>query len=53
MKLFRKKTKKEKLQKQYEKKLVEAFKMSKINRTKADELSFEAEQIIKKIENEN
>lgn len=53
MKLFRRKSNKEKLQKQYKKKLMEAHKMSSINRAKSDQLIFEAEQLIKQMENEN
>lgn len=53
MNFFKRKTKKEKLQKEYEQKLAEAHKMSAINRTKADELIYEAEQLIKQMENEN
>lgn len=53
MKLFRRKSKKEKLQKEYEKKLAEAHKMSTINRAKSDQLIYEAEQLIKQMENEN
>ena len=53
MKLFRRRTKKEKLQKEYEAKLAEAYKMSTINRTKSDQLTYEAEQLAKQIENEN
>ena len=53
MNFFRRKTKKEKLQKEYEAKLAESHKMSTINRKRADELIYEAEQLIKQIENEN
>ncbi len=53
MKLFTRKSKKEKLQKQYRKKLEEAHKMSTISRAKSDQLTFQAEQILKDIENEN
>ncbi|MDG1005495.1 MAG: Lacal_2735 family protein [Schleiferiaceae bacterium] len=53
MKLFTRKSKKEKLQKQYRKKLEEAHKMSTISRAKSDQLTFQAEQILKEIENEN
>tara|TARA_B110000438_G_scaffold77851_1_gene78021 strand:- start:1066 stop:1227 length:162 start_codon:yes stop_codon:yes gene_type:complete len=53
MKLFRRKTKKEKLLKQYKEILVKSHKMSSINRAKADELVCEAEQIMKQIEAEN
>ena len=53
MKFFRRKSKKEKLKNEYEKKLAEAHKMAKINRKKSDELIYEAEQLIKQMENEN
>ncbi|MFT5777989.1 MAG: endonuclease III [Crocinitomicaceae bacterium] len=53
MKLFKRKSKKEKLQKKYEQKLAEAHKMASISRQKSDELIYEAEQLIKQIENEN
>ncbi len=53
MGIFKRKTKKEKLQKEYEKKMAEAHKMSAINRSKADKLIYKAELIIKQIENEN
>ena len=53
MKLFKKKSKKEKLKKKYRKMLEESYKMSTINRTKSDELIYEAEQLLKEIENEN
>ncbi len=53
MKLFTRKSKKEKLQKQYRKKLEEAYKMSTISRAKSDELTYQAEQLLKEIENEN
>ena len=53
MNFFRRKSKKEKLKKQYEQKLKEANKMSAINRKKSDELIYEAEQLIKQMENEN
>ena len=51
MKLFN--TKKEKLAKQYRKKLEEARAMSTVNRSKADELTYEAEQILKQMEDSN
>lgn len=53
MKLFRRKSKKEKLERKYEQKLSEAHKMSAINRSKSDKLIQEAELLIKQIENEN
>ena len=52
MNLFRRKSKKEKLEKKYREKLEEAYKMSTINRSKSDELTYEAEQILREIENE-
>ena len=53
MKFFSRKSKKDKLQKEYEKKLAEAHKMSTINRKKSDELIFEAEQLFKQMELKN
>lgn len=53
MNFFRRKSKKEKLEKEYQQKLAEAHKMSQINRKKSDELIYEAEQLIKQMENEN
>jgi hypothetical protein len=50
MGLFKSKT--EKLQKKYLKKLSEARKMATINRSKSDRLIFEAEQIKKQMEND-
>jgi len=52
MSLFKRKSKKEKLEKKYRNKLEEAYKMSTINRSKSDELTHEAAQILKEIENE-
>jgi hypothetical protein len=46
--LFR--SKKDKLQKQYEKKMAEAYKMSSINRAKSDQLMYEADQLLKQME---
>jgi hypothetical protein len=51
--LFGRKSKKEKLEKEYAKKLEEAHRMSSINRKKADDLIFQAEQLLKEMENEN
>lgn len=48
--LFKKKTEKEKLQESYEKMMSEAYKLSHSNRTAADKLMAEAEEIAKKIE---
>ncbi|MCO4813910.1 MAG: Lacal_2735 family protein [Flavobacteriales bacterium] len=53
MNFFKRKTKKEKLMKEYEKKLAKAHKMAPISRQKSDELIYEAEQLIKQMENEN
>ena len=53
MKLCRRKTKKDKLKKQYEKKLAEAHKASTSSRSRADQLIAEAEDILKQIDNEN
>ena len=52
MSLFKRKSKKEKLEKKYREELEEAYKMSTINRTKSDELTYEAAQILKELENE-
>ena len=43
---FKKKTKKEKLQKEYKTLLKEAFNLSKIDRKKSDQKTFEANQIL-------
>jgi len=48
--LFKKKTEKEKLQESYAKMLSDAHKLSHTNRTAADKLMAEAEEIAKKIE---
>jgi len=48
--LFKGKTEKEKLQKQYQKLQEEAFKLSKIDRKAADQKYFEAEELMKKLE---
>lgn len=48
--IFKKKTKVEKLQKEYKNLMEEAFKMSKMNRTKSDAKTAEAEEVLKKIE---
>lgn len=53
MGFFKRKSKKEKLQKKYEKKLVEAHKMSHSNRKESDRLIQEAELLLKQMENEN
>ncbi|MFC3414271.1 Lacal_2735 family protein [Algoriphagus hitonicola] len=48
--LFKKKSEKEKLQEKYSKMLAEAHKLSHSNRTAADKLMAEAEEVAKKIE---
>ena len=48
--LFKKKTEVEKLQSKYEALLKEAFELSKINRSKSDQKTFEAEEVSKQIE---
>lgn len=48
--LFKKETKKEKLQKQYKKLLEESFKLSTVNRSLSDQKAYEADLILKKIE---
>ena len=50
MGLFKRKTKKEKLNKAYMKKLEEAKKMSVINRSESDRLTREANDILNEIE---
>ena len=47
--LFKKKTKKEKLQEQYEKLLREAYLLSSTNRKKSDQKTFEANQLMEQI----
>ena len=48
--IFKKKSKKEKLQSQYEQLLKEAYKLSKINRKMSDQKTFEANQIMDQLE---
>ncbi len=48
--LFKKKSEADKLQEQYQKLMKEAFDLSKVNRTKSDEKTAEAEEVLKKIE---
>lgn len=48
--LFKKKTEKEKLQEAYAKLMSEAHKLSHSNRTAADKMMAEAEEIVKKME---
>lgn len=47
---FKTTTKLDKLEKEYKKLLKEAFELSKTNRTKSDEKTYEAEQIATKIQ---
>lgn len=49
--LFKKKTEKEKLMEQYKKLTTEAFQFSKINRRLSDQKTYEAEELMKQIEN--
>ena len=49
--LFKKKSEKEKLQEQYQKLMQEAHALSTSNRKLSDQKVFEAEEIMKKIEN--
>jgi hypothetical protein len=51
--LFRKKTEKEKLEKEYKKCLEEAFFLSKTSRTASDAKTAEANEILEKIEKLN
>ncbi len=51
--LFRRKTEKEKLEKQYKKCLEEAFVLSKTNRAASDSKTAEANEILKEIEKLN
>jgi len=48
--LFKKKSEKEKLQEQYEKLLKEAHQLSTSNRKLSDQKAFEAEEVMKKLE---
>jgi hypothetical protein len=48
--LFKKKTELEKLQIKYKTLLKEAFELSKTNRSKSDQKTYEAEEIAEKIE---
>lgn len=50
LRLFRKKSEKEKLQAQYEKLLTEAHRLSTTNRKMSDQKAYEAEEIMKKLE---
>ena len=49
MGFFRRKSKKEKLNEQYKKKLEQAYKMSTSNRTESDRLTKEANEILEEI----
>ena len=46
IKLFRKKTPLQKLEKQYDKLIQESYKMSTINRAKSDTLAYEANEVL-------
>jgi hypothetical protein len=48
--LFKKKSKLEKLESKYKKLLNEAYKLSTINRSKSDAKTFEANEVLKEIE---
>lgn len=48
--IFKKKSEVEKLQEEYKKLMKDAFDLSKTNRTKSDEKTAEAEEVLKKIE---
>ena len=48
--LFKKKSKLEKLELKYKKLLNEAYNLSKINRSKSDAKTFEANEVLKEIE---
>ncbi|MDB9931792.1 Lacal_2735 family protein [Flavobacteriales bacterium] len=48
--LYKKKTEADKLQEEYAKLMKDAFDLSKTNRTKSDEKTAEAEEVLKKIE---
>ena len=48
--IFKKKTEVEKLQSKYKALLKEAYDLSKINRSKSDQKTFEAEEVYKQIE---
>jgi len=49
--LFKKKTEKEKLQLRYEKLQKESFELSTTNRKLADQKAFEANEVMKQLEN--
>tara|TARA_R110002051_G_scaffold159536_2_gene230894 strand:- start:7427 stop:7615 length:189 start_codon:yes stop_codon:yes gene_type:complete len=48
--LFKKKSEKEVLQKQYKDLMNEAYQLSSVNRKASDDKTYEAEQVMKKIE---
>ncbi|MDA9638598.1 Lacal_2735 family protein [Candidatus Arcticimaribacter] len=48
--IFKKKTEVDKLQSKYKTLLKEAYDLSKINRSKSDQKTFEAEEVYKQIE---
>lgn len=48
--LFKKKSEKEKLMRQYEKLMKESFELSSINRSQGDAKAAEAEDVMKRIE---
>ena len=48
-KLFKRKTELEKLQDKYDSLMEEAYKLSKVNRTKSDEKTFEANEVLSEI----
>lgn len=48
--IFKRKSKKEKLQEKYEKLMQESFNLSKINRKQADAKYAEAEEVLKQID---
>jgi hypothetical protein len=48
--LFKKKSKKEKLQEKYEKLLKESYDLSKTNRKESDKKAYEADMVAKEIE---
>lgn len=48
--LFKKKSEEEKLRKKYQKLMEEAYRLSTVDRKLSDEKTYEAEQIMKKIE---
>ena len=49
MSFFKRRTPKQKLEKEYRRKLSEAHRLSAINRSASDKLIYEAEEILKKI----